>query len=90
MVGATALSPGVMAHPVARPATTAAPPAVSTGGGPKHGGGGFSFKIGGINVARMAVFAGLGAAAAAVIPPLAVLGGPIGGAIVGALLSLVI
>lgn len=67
--------------------------AESIGGGPpKHanGRGGLSFKIGGINIARMAVFAGLGAAAAAVIPPLAVLGGPIGGAVVGALLSLVL
>jgi hypothetical protein len=44
----------------------------------------------GINLGKMAVFAALGAAAAAVIPPLAVLGGPIGGAVVGALLSMVL
>jgi hypothetical protein len=39
---------------------------------------------------RTLIFAGLGAAAAMYIPPLAVLGGPIGGAIAGALLSMVL
>jgi hypothetical protein len=85
---------------VARPLNAAAPVPASvtidqpragnqatqaTGGG-GHGG----FRIGGINIGKMVAFAALGAAAAAVIPPLAVLGGPIGGAIIGAMLSLVI
>lgn len=73
------------------------PGATFAGGGPRgngngngNGGGGGAFKIGGVNIGRMVLFAGLGAAAAAVIPPLAVLGGPIGGAVVGALISLVL
>lgn len=82
--------------PVPVPAPTASPSAqveagTAVGGGGKgeaRGGGGF--KLGNINFGRMAVFAALGAAAAAVIPPLAALGGPVGGAVIGALLSLVL
>ncbi|MCW2961360.1 MAG: hypothetical protein JWM25_686 [Thermoleophilia bacterium] len=75
----------------------AAPPRTSVDAGATHGGGGDAatrggggFKLGNINFGRMAVFAALGAAAAAVIPPLAALGGPVGGAVIGALLSLVL
>jgi hypothetical protein len=53
------------------------------GGGPK-------LRILGVHVGKMAAFALLGAAAASVIPPLAVLGGPVGGAVAGALLSLIL
>ena len=52
--------------------------------------GGGGFKILGVNVGKMAAFAAVGAAAAMYIPPLAFLGGPIGGAVAGALLSLVL
>jgi hypothetical protein len=63
------------------------------GGGDDEGGGPGGFISGLVHSVfnpRTLVFAGLGAAAACAIPPLAFLGGPIGGAIAGALLSFVL
>ena len=81
---AAAPVPGAVS--LARTDVAGAGPQVSGGGGLKLP----KFHVGGVNVGRMVMFAALGAAAAAVIPPLAVLGGPVGGAIVGALISLVV
>lgn len=47
----------------------------------------FSGLLHRIFIPKTLVFAGLGAAAAMYIPPLAFLGGPIGGAIGGALIA---
>ena len=62
--------------------------------GGSSGGGGLLGGLSGlfhkIFSTRTIMFAGLGAVAATAIPPLAFLGGPIGGAIAGALLSMVI
>ena len=74
----------------ARLSLAPAPPTLHAGqdAGSVSGGGGL--KLFGINIGRMAMFAGLGAMAAMYIPPLAFLGGPIAGAIAGAVLSLII
>jgi hypothetical protein len=52
-------------------------------------GGGRRGRGGGVDIGRILMWAGLGAAAALTIPPLAFLG-PIGGAVAGAVLSFVL
>lgn len=90
-----ALPAPVSAAPLRAAPTPGAQASTARGGGDDdHGGSGIGGFFGGlvhkIFNPRTLMFAGLGAAAAMYIPPLAFLGGPIGGAIGGALLSMVI
>ena len=86
------VAPPVAAAPApASPIAGASAGIAAGGGGHEDGGGGFlSGLLHRIFNPRTLIFAGLGAAAAMYIPPLAFLGGPIGGAIGGALLSMIL
>jgi hypothetical protein len=98
IMSAIAFAPSVLSRPATLPTAASAVGGgghgVGHGQGHAGGGGGIGGFLSGvihrIFSPKTLVFAGLGAAAAACIPPLAFLGGPIGGAIAGAVLAQII